>query len=190
MSEPSGYKQSVVVPLPSDGDVRAVIGDDYDPDTRLNVLKMFAGTEEFYPALIGMVRTIFGTPDIDNKHREMIILRAASILDVPYEWQANKIMASNAGLTDADIEATTSSGPVAGVAPDYVLICAATDELLRTGTLTDGTLSTLLDTFGPVVTRKYIVTISWFSMLSLFLNATRTPLETMDKIGGRTSPIG
>jgi hypothetical protein len=41
-----------------------------------------------------------------------------------------------------------------------------------------------------VVTRKYIVTISWFSMLSLFLNATRTPLETTDKIGSRTSPLG
>ena len=190
MSAPSGYKQSVVVPLPSDGDVRAVIGEDYNPDTTLNVIKMFAGTGEFYPALIGMVRAIFGTPDIDTKHREMIILRSASILDVPYEWQANTVFAANAGLTGAEIEATTSDGPVSGVAPDYVLICTATDELLRTGTLTDDTLSTMLDTFGPVVTRKYIVTISWFSMLSLFLNGTRVPLETTDKIGSRTSPLG
>jgi hypothetical protein len=189
MSAPSGYKQSVSVPLPSDKEVRAVIGGDYNPDTTLNVIKMFAGTGEFYPALIGMVRAIFGTPDIDDKHREMIILRSASILDVPYEWQANKVMAANAGLTDIEIEATTSDGPVSGVAPDYVLICAATDELLRTGTLTDDTLSTMLDTFGPVVTRKYIVTISWFSMLSLFLNATRTPMETTDKLGSRTSPL-
>ena len=190
MSIPSAYKQSVAVPLPSDGDVRAVIGEDYDPDTTLNVIKMFAGTGEFYPALIGMVRAIFGTPDIDAKHREMIILRAASILDVPYEWQANKVFASNAGLTGTEIEATTSDGPVSGVAPDYVLICAATDELLRTGTLTDDTLSTMLDTFGPGVTRKYIVTISWFSMLSLFLNATRVPLETTNKVGSRTGPLG
>jgi hypothetical protein len=177
MSEPTSYRQSVAVALPSDSDIRAVIGEDYNPDTTLNVIKMFAGTEEFYPALIDMVRTIFGTPDINDKHREMIILRAASILDVPYEWQANKVMASN-------------GGPVSGIAPEYMLICNATDELLRTGTLTDGTLSTMLDTFGPVVTRKYAVTIAWFSMLSLFLNATRTPLETTDKIGSRTSPLG
>lgn len=190
MSAPSAYKQSVAVPLPSDGDVRAVIGEDYDPDTTLNVIKMFPGTGEFYPALIGMVRAIFGTPDINDKHREMIILRSASILDVPYEWQANKVFASNAGLTDNEIQASTSGGPVSGVAPDYVLICTAADELLRTGTLTDDTLSAMLDTFGPVVTRKYIVTISWFSMLSLFLNATRMPLETTDKIGSRTGPLG
>src|SRR6202000_2979582 len=137
MSAPSGYKQSVVWPRPADGGIRAVTGEDYDPDTRLNVIKMFAGTGEFYPALIDMVRTIFGTPDINDKHREMIILRAASILDVPYEWQANKVMASNAGLTDAEIQATTSDRPVSGIAPEYMLICNATDELLRTGTLTD-----------------------------------------------------
>jgi hypothetical protein len=180
----------VAVALPADGDIRAVMGADYNPDTTLNVIKMFAGTGEFYPVLIGDVRAIFGTPDIDDKHREMIILRAASILDVPYEWQANKVMASNAGLTDTDIEAAASDGPVSGIAPDYVLICAATDELLRTGTLTDTTLSAMLDRFGEVVTRKYIVTISWFSMLSLFLNGTRTPLETTDKIGSQTSPLG
>ena len=190
MSAPTSYQQTVAVALPSEADIRAVIGEDYNPDTTLNVIKMFAGTEEFYPALIGMVRSIFGTPDIDDKHREMIILRAASIHDVPYEWQANKVMASNAGLTDAEIQAAASDGPVSGVAPDYVLICAATDELLRTGTLTDGTLRAMLDTFGPVVSRKYAVTIAWFSMLSLFLNATRVPLETTDKIGHRTSPLG
>jgi hypothetical protein len=190
MSSPTDYKQSVTVPLPTDEEIRKVVGRDYNPDTTLNVIKMFAGAEEFYPVLVDMVRAVFGTPDIDDRHREMIIIRAASILNVPYEWQANRVMASNAGLTDAEIEATQSDGPVSGIAPDYVLICAATDELLRTGTLTDGTLSTMLDTFGPVVTRKYVVTIAWFSMLSLFLNGMRVPLETTNKIGSRTSPLG
>jgi hypothetical protein len=29
----------------------------------------------------------------------MIILRAAKVLDTPYEWQANTTMAGNAGLS-------------------------------------------------------------------------------------------
>jgi hypothetical protein len=114
MSAPTAYKESVTVPLPSDSDIRAVVGEDYDPATRLNVLKMFAGTEEFYPVLVGMVRAIFGTTDIDDKHREMIILRAATVLDVPYEWQANKVMAENAGLTETEIQAAGGDGPVSG----------------------------------------------------------------------------
>lgn len=190
MASPANYTTSVAVPLPTDAEIRAVIGESYDPDQTLNVAKMFAGTEELFPALVGMVKAVFGTPAIDDRHREMIILRSASVLNVPYEWQANTVMAANAGLSPAEIEAAASDGPVAGIDPEYVLVCAATDELLRSGTLTDATLQALLDAFGDTTTRKYIATIAWFSLLSLFLNGTRVPLETTDKIGGRTSPLG
>jgi alkylhydroperoxidase family enzyme len=180
----------VAVPLPDEDSVRAVVGDGYDPATTLNVVRMFAGTEEFYPALIGMVKAVFGTPDIDARHREVIILRAAAVLNAPYEWQANEQMARNAGLTAAEVDAIACDGPVTGIDPEFALLTTATDEMLTTGTLTDPTLQALLDAFGAVVTRKYIATISWFSLLSLFLNATRVPLETTDKIGDRVSPLG
>ena len=186
---PREYGESVVVPLPTDAEASAVIGESYDPDQALNVIKMMAGTEDMYPALVGMVKAIFGTPTIDDKHREMIILRSAALLQVPYEWQANEKMARNAGLSSQEIEAAAGEGPVEGIDQEYVLICAATDELLRSGTLSDTLLQRMLDSFGDTATRKYIATIAWFSLLSLFLNGTRTPLETTDKIGDRTSPL-
>ena len=189
MNYPASYTSTVSVPLPDDDAIRSVVGDTYDPGTALNVIKMFAGTGDLYPALIGMVNAIFGTKDIDAKHREMIILRAAKVLDTPYEWQANTTMAGNAGLSDADISAAASDGPVTGIDPEYVLICRATDELSQAHTLTDETLTALLDTFGVVTTRRYVAMIAWFNLLSLFLNGTRVPLETTDKIGSRTSPI-
>ena len=43
---------------------------------------------------------------------------------------------------------------------------------------------------GGVASRKYVATIAWLSLLSLFLNGTRVPMETTDKIGQRTSPLG
>ncbi len=98
-------------------------------------------------------------------------------------------MASNAGLTATEIEAVSSDGPVTGLDGAYLLLCQATDELSQTGTLTDGTLTELLDTYGQVTTRKYITTIAWFNLLSLFVNGCRVPLETTDKIGSRTSPL-
>jgi alkylhydroperoxidase family enzyme len=189
MNHPTGYTSTVSVPLPDDDVVRSVVGDAYDPGTALNVIKMFAGTGDMYPALISMVNAVFAANDIDAKHREMIILRAAKVLDAPYEWQANAKMASNAGLSDADISAAASDGPVTGIDPEYVLICRATDELSRVHTLTDETVAALLNTFGATTTRRYIASIAWFNLLSLFLNGTRVPLETTDKIGDRTSPI-
>ncbi|GGF11789.1 hypothetical protein GCM10007298_04690 [Williamsia phyllosphaerae] len=191
MSKPGPYSTQVSVPLPTDGDIRSIVGDGYDPDSVLNVVKMFAGTEDMYPALIGMVRAVFATPGIDARHREVIILRAACVLHAPYEWQANEQMARNAGLSTDEIEAISADGAVTGIADDYVLLCRAADEMYSSAaSLTDSTLSALLATFGDVVTRKYIATIAWFSLLSLFLNSTRVPLETTDKIGDRTSPLG
>lgn len=190
MAKPTAYKTRVAVPLPDAADIAKVAGDGYDPESALHVLQMFAGTEDMYPALIGIVQTMFSTSGIDAKHREVIILRAASVLNCPYEWQANEQMASNAGLTAAEIDTLAADGPVKGINADYVLLAAATDELLKTGTLTDATLQALLDAFDAVRTRKYIAMIGWFSMLSLFLNGTRVPMETTDKIGSRTSPLG
>jgi hypothetical protein len=39
------------------------------------------------------------------------------------------------------------------------------------------------------VTRKLILIISWFNLLSCFINACRVPLETIDKIGNESAPV-
>jgi hypothetical protein len=55
MNYPTSYTSTVSVPLSDDAAIRSVVGDTYDPGTALNVIKMFAGTGDLYPALIGMV---------------------------------------------------------------------------------------------------------------------------------------
>jgi hypothetical protein len=71
-----------------------------------------------------------------------------------------------------------------------VLVCQATDELSKTGTLRDETLSELLEKYGESISRKIVLMIAWFNLLSRFLNGCRVPLETTDKIGTGTSPLG
>jgi alkylhydroperoxidase family enzyme len=190
MPDVAKYEGSVCIPLPSDEAIRKVLGPSYEPDKTLNVLKMFAGTEDMCGAVLGLVKAIFQAQGIEPKTREMIILRAATVLKAPYEWQANEKMARNAGLSAIEIAAAASAGPVTGIHPDYVLVCLATDELSGNGTLRDETLTSLLQRYGETVARKLVLMISWFNLLSLFLNGCRVPLETTDKIGNRTSPLG
>jgi alkylhydroperoxidase family enzyme len=190
MPPPLAYVSQVTIPLPSDEEVRKIVGEDYDPATMLNVFKMFAGTGNLYAPTIAFVRAIFKAEGISPKIREMIILRAAKVLDSPYEWQANAVLARNIGLSDDEIAAVGSGGPVEGINPQYVLVCKATDELSKTGTLRDGTLAELIRSFGIDVCRRLILMISWFNLLSRFNNGCRVPLETTDKIGSNTSPIG
>jgi alkylhydroperoxidase family enzyme len=190
MAYPTAYASKVAIPLPSDQAVRQIIGKSYDPERTLNVLKMFAGTEDMFEATIGLVKAVFQAQGIDPKTREMIILRAAKVLNAPYEWQANVQMARNAGLSPEEIHAAASDGPVSGLDAEFVLVCQATDELSKSGTLRDETLSELLNRYGEIISRKIVLMIAWFNLLSLFLNGCRVPLETTDKIGTRTSPLG
>ena len=189
MANVTHYTSKVAIPLPSDEAIRRIIGSSYDPEKTLNVIKMFAGTEDMFEATIVLVKAIFQTQGIDPKLREMIILRAATVLDAPYEWQANTQMAKNAGLSSQEIDAAASDGPVTGIDPEYVLVCKATDELSESGTLRDETLSELLKKYGDTITRKLVLMIAWFNLLSRFLNGCRVPLETTDKIGTGTSPL-
>ena len=96
-------------------------------------------------------------------------------------------------LTDvpagAKIACREAFGPVVGINPEYVLVCKATDELSTSGTLRDETLRELLDQYGETISRKIVLMIAWFNLLSRFLNGCRVPLETTDKIGTGTSPL-
>jgi alkylhydroperoxidase family enzyme len=189
MTKHTQSTSKVSIPLPSNEAVRRIMGESYSPEKTLNVIKMFAGTEDMFAATIGLVKAIFKAEGIEPKTREMIILRAAKILDAPYEWQANIQMARNTGLSSKEIDAAATDGPVTGINPEYVLVCQATDELSKTGTLRDETLSELLDKYGDTISRKIVLMIAWFNLLSRFLNGCRVPLETTDKIGTGTSPL-
>jgi alkylhydroperoxidase family enzyme len=138
---------------------------------------MFAGTEDLFEATIGIFKAMFQAKGIDPSTREMIILRAAKVLNAPYEAQANVRMAKNAGLSPAEIDAAASDGPVSGINPEYVLVCKATDELSKSGTLRDETLRELLNRYGETISRKVVLMIGWFNMLSLFLNGCRVPRD-------------
>ena len=103
-----------------------------------SVVKMMADTDDMCEAMLSLVRALFETKGIDSRTREMIILRAAKVLNAPYEWWANAKIAANTGLSPEEINAATDR-PVSGIAPDYVLVCRAADELSTAGTLRDET---------------------------------------------------
>jgi hypothetical protein len=73
--------------------------------------------------------------------RELIILRSAYLLDCPYEWQANILMAKNTGCTQEQIDAMTSEAPPPGLDDKTALVILATDEITKSGTLTDAKIA-------------------------------------------------
>ena len=76
MNFPTTYAATVTVPLPDDDVIGPVIqayyGSPYQPDTTLNVVKMFAGTGAHFPGVIDRVNAIFGPEGINPKHRQTV----------------------------------------------------------------------------------------------------------------------
>lgn len=184
-----GYTGSVFVPLPTNDELSLLRTLALKADHNLNVSRMIAGTDDMMVGAVAMVRAVFDAKGIPAQLRELIILRSAVLLNCPYEWQQNVQMAENAGCTQLQIDAVASGGSVDGLGDEVNLVMSATDELTKSGTLSDGVLQQLLDRYQPTLTRKIILTISWFNLLSRFLNGCRVPMETEDKIGNKTSPL-
>jgi hypothetical protein len=65
MAYPTAYTSAVAIPLPSEQVVRQIMGKSYDPERTLNVLKMFAETEDLFEATIGIVKAMFQAKGID-----------------------------------------------------------------------------------------------------------------------------
>ena len=193
MNIPTTYAATVTVPLPDDDVIKGVIeayfGGTYQPDATLNVVKMFAGTGAHFPGVIDTVKAIFGPEGINPKHRQMCMMRVAKAFDAPYEWQIHSAIGRNVGLSDDESPPSPPTGP-SPASTDYVLLGRAVDEFASAKTLSDETLSELLATFGEVLTRKYIFSITYFIFMGLWLNGCRVPLETTDKIGGRDHQPG
>jgi alkylhydroperoxidase family enzyme len=181
---------TVAVPLPNDVDLSPKTKELLSQGAPINVLRMFAGAEDMYPGIVALIKGVFTAQGVDPKLRETIILRTAYLVDCAYEWEANVVFARNVGLTDEQMTLLCTDGPVTGLDPVSNLICRATDEITRHAAISDDALAQLLERFGPGITTKYIVAITWFNMLSRFLLSTRVPRETdISVLAGRTAPL-
>ena len=61
----------VSVPLPSENEIRKVMGSAYNAKTTLNVIQMFAGTSDMYAATVALVNAMFEAKGISPKAREI-----------------------------------------------------------------------------------------------------------------------
>ena len=187
------------VPIPAGRDLRVAVPllQELLPDVEelfrqlppLNVTRMFANTGDMAEAALGFVRAVFTAEGVDPRLREILTLRTAWILSVPYEWEANVPMARNVGVTDADIASIATDGPVTGLDATANLICRAADEITKDVAVSDITLQQMLDVLGPTLTTKYILEISWFNLLSRFLASTRVPIDQGSPTSDRSSPV-
>jgi AhpD family alkylhydroperoxidase len=173
------------IPLPSD--------DELDPERRevlanlppLNVFRMLAGAPRAVRPFMGLGGAVLSTA-LDARRREIAVLRVAHATRAPYEWAQHEQLARNVGVTEAEIEAIGREDPVTSLDAECNLICRVADEVSRDVRLSDDALEQIIDRYGPRETTELILLVSYYNMVSRFLESTRVEVEDEPLLGGQT----
>jgi len=173
------------IPLPTD--------DELDPKHRemlasvppLNVFRMVAGAPGAVRPFMALGAAVLSTA-LDARRREIAVLRVAHATHAPYEWAQHEQLARNVGVTDEEIEAVGREDPVTSLDEECNLICRVADEVSRDVRLSDAALQRIIDRYGPREAAELILLVSYYNMVSRFLESTRVELEDEPLLRGHT----
>jgi alkylhydroperoxidase family enzyme len=165
------------IPLPDDADLDSESREILAKLPALNVFRMMANAPASFRPLIDFAFSLLMTSEFDARKREIAILRVALVTRASYEWFQHVIVAKRVGVTDEEIEKIAVDGPVAGLDEEGNLLCRVADEISNDVRLGDDALQRILDRYGTRQATELILCISYFNMLSRFLESTRVALE-------------
>ena len=173
------------IPLPTD--------DELEPGQReilaslppLNVFRMVAGARRAVRPFLGLGAAVLNGP-LDARRREIAVLRVAHATNARYEWVQHEQLGRGVGVTDAEIEAIRTEEPVSSLDEESNLICRVADEVTRDVRLSDDALEQIVDRYGPREASELILLVSYYNMVSRFLESTRVEVEDERLLEGTT----
>ncbi|MBO0833678.1 MAG: carboxymuconolactone decarboxylase family protein [Actinobacteria bacterium] len=170
------------IPLPTD--------DELTPEHRellakvppLNVFRMVAGTRRGLRPFLQLGGAVLSS-SLDARRREIVVLRVAHATAAGYERAQHERLARLAGVSDEEINAIATEEPVSSLDQEGNLICRVADEVSRNVRLSDEALEQIVDRYGPREAAELILLVSYYNMVSRFLESTRVELEAKPPVG-------
>jgi alkylhydroperoxidase family enzyme len=149
------------------------------------------GTLARHPALAQAFHTFNGhvlfASTLSVRHRELLILRVASVRRAAYEWAQHVVLARDAGI-DGDEIARVAEGPHApGWSPLERAMLSAVDELLGDATVAHGTYSVLDRELDEQQLMDLIFTVGAYDLLAMAFRTFGVELD--DDVGEYSSQI-
>jgi alkylhydroperoxidase family enzyme len=174
------------IPLPTD--------DELDPELRealanlppLNVFRMIAGAPSAARPFMQLGAAVLNGAGLDPRRREIAVLRVAHATDAAYERAQHLQLARNVGVREEEIVAIDTEEPVTSLDDEANLICRVADEVSRDVRLSDQALSLVLERYGPRNAAELILLVSYYNMVSRFLESTRVEVEDEELLKGRS----
>jgi 4-carboxymuconolactone decarboxylase len=117
------------------------------------------------------------SPTISPDVREIITLTTARVLKCQYVWTHHCDSAKEAGVRDEVVEAIREGGPPRRLLPKKSVFLQFTRELLEDKRVRDTTYGAVEHLLGQQGIVDLIVTIGYYAMLCLAVNALEIDLE-------------
>jgi alkylhydroperoxidase family enzyme len=131
---------------------------------------VFDGMSPLYDALLQSTR-------VDGRDRELVILRMASRCEAKYVFAQHRINGRAAGLTGAEIVATTQPPAAAPWSTRDHLLLDMTDELYADDCITDETWRGLHDIYSDADLIELMAIAGTYRMTGAILNSCGVQLE-------------
>jgi AhpD family alkylhydroperoxidase len=164
------------IPLPTNDELGPELSEMLAKLPPLNVFRMVAGAPRAVRPFMQLGAAVLSTA-LDARRREIAVLRVAHATGAPYEWAQHQQLARNAGLTEEEIDAIATEEPVSSLDEECNLLCRVADEVSRDVRLSDHALKQIIDRYGPREATELILLVSYYNMVSRFLESTRVELE-------------
>lgn len=143
----------------------------------LNVFRMVANAPASFRGFLELAMSILTKSEFDPRKREIAVLRVAHVTRSHYEWTQHVAVARRTGVRDEEIAAIAAENPVRSLGEEDNLLCRVADEISLEVRLSDEALQRIVDRYGVRQATELILCVSYFNMLSRFLESTRVALE-------------
>ena len=114
---------------------------------------------------------------LDPRLRELVIMRVAWATDAEFEWAQHWQIARNAGVDTDDILGVRDWGASERYNPADRAALAAVDDVVATGTITDGTWSDLARQFAEPELLELTAAIATWHFISVLARSLAVPLD-------------
>ena len=143
----------------------------------VNALGLLARHPALADAFLGFNRHLLYENDLDDRARELVVLRVSWLLGSPYEWGQHVPVALDCGLGDDEIERIVAGPEAEGWDDRDRLLLAATDQLLASGDLTDELRDRVAELLDTAAILDLIFTVGAYATLAMVFNVARLPLD-------------
>src|SRR5579864_400815 len=171
--QPIALKLPRMVPVPESKwtDIQRQLVARYAPNGRAdNGLRTLLNLPELVDGIMPYTNYLFNESSLSSRHRELLILRVAWLLQSKPLWATHAKMAKEAGMSSSEVWRVAQGPGAPGWTPFEATLLRLADELFRNSSVTNATWQSLSVRYDTSNLMDAVETVDHFIVLALLYN--------------------